>query len=69
MIVHLKSMIMDVSKLKWSVSCENKYHIYKNWTVEASNELEAWAEFLKKKGGTSKGFKNIKIVLAQKTNK
>lgn len=62
----LKFTTMETNKFTWSVSCESKQHIYKNWIVEASNELEAWADFLKNKSGTTKDYKNIKIT---KTNK
>jgi hypothetical protein len=46
---------------EWTINCENRFHIYRNWIVQADNEQVAWIAFLNKKGGTTQGFKNIII--------
>jgi hypothetical protein len=53
-------MVKENLRVKWAVGCENRYHVYKNWIVEAENEEEAWVQFLKIKGGATK-FTNIVI--------
>jgi len=46
---------------EFEINCETKYYLHRHYIVFAYIKEEAWEKFLKLRGGSRTGYKNIEI--------